>query len=127
MDNSVEIDKRGFGKDRIRAHFLVFGVQSFNGASNIEGTGKNISGVGMFISTKSPFNLGEEFSVSFALPFDGLIINCQCQVAWAREESSGFDKEAGMGVKFLDLGENIKEKIVNWVMEGGGDRRGIRG
>lgn len=64
---------------------------------------KDISKVGLFISTARPFEKGEILDVKFTLPDGNYPIRAKAKVAWSRSEPEGVSKVRGMGIKFLNL------------------------
>ncbi|MDH4226885.1 MAG: PilZ domain-containing protein [Deltaproteobacteria bacterium] len=79
------------------------------------GYAKNISRGGLFISTVNPRKVGEEFKIAFDSPVDGKQIICNSAVAWIRNYSPETKLEAGMGMRFLDLNEEERKTIDEWV------------
>ncbi len=82
------------------------------------GYAKTIGTGGMFLSSVNPKKVGQEFHITFRLPGDKEDIKCRCVVAWLREYSSLIDIEPGMGIRYLDLDEDNKKKIDEWVKKG---------
>ena len=76
---------------------------------------KNISSDGLFISTINPLPQGEIFTVEFFLNMIKVHIRCRVEVMWSRNEKPGSNYETGMGVRFLDLEKDIKERIESWI------------
>lgn len=83
----------------------------------------NISPGGLFIRTDNPLPAGQVLDFEFRLGDGFELINGRGQVVWTRTEDEGPNRPAGMGVRFLDLGEGSKEliyKIVDtYIQEGG--------
>lgn len=77
----------------------------------------NISEGGMFIKTNSPQPVGSVFSFEFRLRDAVKLIQGWGEVAWIREAKDAVaGKDAGMGVKFMDLDQesrNLIRRIVN--------------
>jgi len=71
----------------------------------------------MFIASVNPRQIGEEFIIEFSLP-DKTLIRCKCCVAWRREFVPRSPHEPGMGIKFMDLPEEIIDKVDALVKRG---------
>jgi len=81
---------------------------------------KNISKSGMFIATTNPIEPGEHLELEFTLPAPLLgTVRCHCEVVWKRPMGSHLPNEPGMGIKFLDLDEDISQRIDDWIKENG--------
>jgi len=78
---------------------------------------ENISAGGMFIRTKDPQAPGSMFDFEFTLGEDYTLIHGLGEVVWVRDEDEGFDRPAGMGVRFLSLDEKSRELIDRMVAE----------
>lgn len=83
----------------------------------------NISPGGIFIKTRKPLPAGQVLDFEFRLGDGFELINGRGQVVWTRAEDEGPNRPAGMGIRFLELGEGSKEliyKIVDtYIQEGG--------
>ncbi len=106
-------DKR---KD-LRNHLLVLRVRGESKNKVFFGYAKNISKGGMFISSVNPRKVGEEFIIEFTLPREKKHIQCRCIVEWSRSYKPKSRNEPGMGVRFLDLENDIKKMIDDWVKD----------
>ena len=71
----------------------------------------------MFIATVNPREIGEEFMIEFSLP-DKTPVRCKCRVVCRRDFVPRALHEPGMGIKFLDMAEEIGNKIDRWVKKG---------
>ncbi len=72
---------------------------------------ENLSTGGMFIRTSSPQPPGSMFDFEFTLGEDTMLIHGLGEVVWVREEDEGFDRPAGMGVRFLSLDPDSRQLI----------------
>jgi len=63
----------------------------------------NIGEGGLFIKTDKPLNEGEHFLLKMKLPFIADPLNIQGEVVWTRKVTIGNDKQAGMGIKFIQM------------------------
>ncbi len=77
---------------------------------------KNISRSGMFIATTNPIEPGEQLNLKIPLPapLRGVIC-CRCEVVWKRPFGKYLPFEPGLGVKFLDMPEDMAERIDIWI------------
>jgi uncharacterized protein (TIGR02266 family) len=76
---------------------------------------KNVSRVGLFISTARPFEKGETIELKFFVPNGNYPIRVKGAVVWSRSEPEGVSKVRGMGVKFLNLAPWDEEAITDFV------------
>ena len=75
----------------------------------------DISTGGIFIQTDEPLKQGEQFNLKVFLPYDETELEVLCEVAWSRQgwQISSEDRlSAGMGIKFLNLAPEDKERII---------------
>jgi uncharacterized protein (TIGR02266 family) len=78
----------------------------------------NISMGGMFITTDTPQPPGSVFDFEFSLAEDDFqIIHGLGEVMWVRSVDAGPDLPAGMGIRFLHLGEGSQDLIRRMVDE----------
>jgi len=77
----------------------------------------NISEHGIFIETKEPKQPGTEVRLQFKLPDSEKKIEVMGEVIWVNPIMAGADKEynPGMGIKFVNLKELDKDKILTLV------------
>lgn len=105
---------RGNRRKNLRKQILVLKTSGSDKGSFF-GYGKTISRDGMFITSVNPRKLGEEFEISFRLPGSGAPVKCKCSVIWRREYDPKLKYEPGMGLRFVDLGTDMRDKIDEWV------------
>ncbi len=79
------------------------------------GYAKNISKSGMFVSTVNPKEIDDKFTITFTIPNGGSAIQCKCRVVWAREFKPKQLYEPGMGLELLDLKDEMKKDLHDWV------------
>ncbi|MFZ3072677.1 MAG: PilZ domain-containing protein [Thermodesulfobacteriota bacterium] len=104
-------------RKEVRRHLLVLRVCGEN--DNIFfGYAKNLSRGGLFIATVNPRKIGDEFVISFKLQDSGEKAVCRCRVTWVREYNPKTNSEPGMGIHFIDMEQEIKNKIEEWVKKG---------
>ena len=71
---------------------------------------RDISAGGLFVRAKEPFPLGSEVSLSFRLaPVDPLVA-CRGKVVYSAQD-------VGMGIQFVDLGEESRQRLQKFVDE----------
>lgn len=99
----------------LRTHLLVLKVQGKYSNKSFFGYAKNISQSGLFISSFTPKEAGERFPLEFTLPDTDIMIRCTAEVIWSRRFDPKMNYEPGMGLKFLDLSEEKKKLIDDWV------------
>ena len=76
----------------------------------------NISSGGLFIRTKNPLNVGEQFFIELQLPELEEVLKAKCEVAWARRETGDSEeKPIGMGVKFCEITEKNVQIMRNYI------------
>jgi uncharacterized protein (TIGR02266 family) len=77
----------------------------------------NISEHGIFIETDEPHQPGTAINLQFEIPEIKKKINVKGEVIWINPARPGADKNynPGMGIKFLNLKENDRDKILNLV------------
>lgn len=77
----------------------------------------NIGSRGLFIRTEKPLEQGENFSLKLQLPDLAEPLKIECQVVWRRKQSES-KKETGptgMGIKFIDMSEEVRRTIEQYI------------
>lgn len=119
MENGKPEDQyvvlRSDRRKNLRKQILVLKVKGEDQKGVFFGYCKTVSRGGMFITSVNPRKLGEEFEITFRLTGEPRDIKCKCAVVWVREYDSLTKQEPGMGIKFLDLDENVRDRIENWI------------
>ncbi len=106
----------GDRRRNLRKPLLVQRVRLDDGRRVFFGYAKNISQSGMFISTVNPRRQGEQFDVEMVLPPPlEMPLSCRCEVVWTRDFRKSSDLEPGMGLRFLDLPQDLAVKIEAWI------------
>ena len=86
------------------------------GPKTFFGYAKNISRSGMMIGATSPKEPGTRYILEIPLPDPlNLVATCTCEVVWKREWEKRKCHEPGMGLRFIDLPEDIAAAIDNWL------------
>jgi uncharacterized protein (TIGR02266 family) len=104
-------------RKNLRSHLLVLNLKAESNKRSFFGYAKVIGRGGLFIASVNPKQVGEEFTIEFTLP-DKTPVQCKCSVAWRREFTPKFKYEPGMGIKFLDMPDEIRGKIDTWAKKG---------
>ena len=80
------------------------------------GYSKNISRSGMFIATTNPIETGAQINLEIPLPAPlGKSVRCCCEVVWRRPRGKHLPFEPGIGLKFIDMPEDITQQIDDWI------------
>ncbi|MCC6750929.1 MAG: TIGR02266 family protein [Deltaproteobacteria bacterium] len=77
----------------------------------------DVSEGGLFVATREPQAIGTVLVVEFSLPDDELTIFVKGEVRWIREEGPGPEGVAGMGIRFLNLHEDDRQRIEAFVQK----------
>ncbi len=100
----------------LRAPLIVLRVKVDEGGKTFFGYARNISCSGMFIPATSPREPGSRFVVEISLPAPiDRTVQCPCEVVWQRQFSRKAKHEPGMGLKFIEMPEEIAAAIDAWV------------
>ena len=82
------------------------------------GYSKSFSRSGMFIATTNPIGPGEQIDLEIPLPTAlNQTVRCRCEVVWKRAPSKRLPFEPGMGLKFLNMPEEISIQLDTWIVE----------
>jgi uncharacterized protein (TIGR02266 family) len=116
---SAQDNQRRVQADRrlnLRKPLIVLQARMEDDTKSFFGYAKNISRGGMFIASVNPKEPGSHFKVEFPLPGpEGVHIACSCEVVWKRSYSPKAIYEPGMGLKFVDLSDDVADAIEKWV------------
>jgi uncharacterized protein (TIGR02266 family) len=76
----------------------------------------NISQMGVYLATDTPFDLRHQFLIEIALPEDKGQLKSRCEVVWVNEvEAKDYPK--GMGVKFIELTPEDQELLEDYLRD----------
>jgi len=76
----------------------------------------NISQMGVYLATDSPFDVGSKFSIEIDLPNKKGQIKGKCEVVWVNQvEAKDYPK--GMGVQFVELQSKHKRLLEEYLRE----------
>jgi len=79
-----------------------------------KGFSENISEGGIFVATHDPLPEGERVKIEFTLP-SGKEVDAMGEVRWIRDQMVMGDTMPGMGIRFLDLCEEDRVAIENFL------------
>lgn len=102
-------------RKNLRKQLIVLKVKGEDASGTFFGYAKTLSKGGMFITTVSPKNAGEEFEIAFTLTGDPAPVRGICKVVWKRDYDPKLKQEPGMGVKFVGLDVNMAARIEQWM------------
>ena len=77
---------------------------------------RNISLVGVYLATDTPFDVGYQFEIEIDLPDEKGTIKGGCEVVWVNEVEVE-DYPRGMGVQFIDLTPEDHELLEEYLDE----------
>ena len=119
MEKQPERPKADLRKN-LRAPLIIQKVHIDSERPAFFGYSKNISKSGMFIATTNPIEPGEQINLEFQLPppLKGTV-RCCCEVVWKRPFGTHLPFEPGMGMKFIDMPEEISTQLDQWVRDQG--------
>lgn len=75
----------------------------------------DISAMGIFVSTRAPESPGTRLQLRFTPPGDEDAIECEGDVIWINPDRDGACRNPGMGVQFVDLADEHRERILELV------------
>ncbi len=100
----------------LHAPITVLRTDGNGGPKTFFGYAKNISRSGMMIGATYPKEPGSRFLLEIPLPEPlNLTATCTCEVVWKRDWAKEKCHEPGMGLRFVDLPEDIAQAIDNWL------------
>jgi hypothetical protein len=72
----------------------------------------------MFIATTNPIEAGQQLELEFPLPppLTGTA-RCCCEVVWRRPFGSHLPFEPGIGIRFVDMSDEITDQLDEWISE----------
>jgi len=120
--SSASVEENGISpadlRQNLRAPLIVQKIRIDSDRPVFFGYSKNISRSGLFIATTNPAEPGEQLDLEIPLPgsLQGSI-RCHCEVVWKRPFGKHLPFEPGMGIKFLDLSDELATQIDNWIHE----------
>ena len=102
----------------LRAPLIVQKIKIEDGQKVFFGYSKNISRSGMFIASINPLDPGAQIDVEIPLPSDqNKSVRCRCEVIWKRRFSKKSIYEPGMGLKFIDIPDDLAAELDDWAKQ----------
>jgi uncharacterized protein (TIGR02266 family) len=92
-------------------------------AGFVEEYSANLSLGGMFVRSAEPAPIGARLRIEFRLGGDTPLIEGEGEVVWVRPREDGEGRQAGMGIRFLEIAPPSRQLIFNVVdrhIEAGG-------
>lgn len=100
----------------LRCALLIKKVRLEDDCRVFFGYGTNISRSGLFISSINPTAIGSQFTIEIILPSPlNITFTCRCETVWRRKYSAKDKREPGMGLRFIELDDEIKAQIDTWI------------
>ena len=100
---------------RLRKPLIVLQTNDQSERRTFFGYAKNLSMGGMFIASINPPSPGKKFDIEFTLPpGTGHSVKCTSEVVWYRTYSNRGKYEPGMGMRFIDIPEEMASAIDKW-------------
>lgn len=110
-DSQGGINKRQFLRKQLQIEVSLYSESNF-----YKGFSENISEGGLFIATYDLQPVGAIIEVEFKFPYDNETIKVKGEVRWLREYNPiNPDMIPGMGLKFVNLSDNDKNKIDQFI------------
>lgn len=117
-DKDPDADIQQSKRRDLRAPLIVQKIKIEDGQKVFFGYSKNISRSGMFIASINPLEPGTQIEVSVPLPSNlKRTVQCRCEVIWRRRFSKKSIYEPGMGLKFLDIPEDLATELDSWASQ----------
>lgn len=112
--NGKDGDATGRDRRRYERYDTSIEVDVGNGGTFLFAYIQNISAMGIFIGSTDPFEVGTQLHLRFA--HAGLSLQLIGEVMWVNPVKSFSENlNPGMGVRFLDLSADQREKVVSMV------------
>ncbi|WP_303721625.1 PilZ domain-containing protein [Malonomonas rubra] len=103
-------------RQNLRAPLIIQKIQVESDRPVFFGYSKNLSRSGLFIATTNPIDPGVQLDLEIPLPFPtSETLRCRCEVVWRRPLGKHLPFEPGMGLKFIDMPEDVARRIDDWI------------
>jgi uncharacterized protein (TIGR02266 family) len=115
-----ETDEQSTSQRRrnLRSPMIALNIIAQDGNRTFFGYIKNISRGGLFISSVNPRDLANRFNLEISLPTPiNRTFQVQCEVVWTRRFNPKSPYEPGMGLRFLDISDQVAELIDKWAKQ----------
>ncbi len=105
-------------RKNLRAPLIIQKIRIDGERPAFFGYSKNISKSGMFIASTNTIQPGEQINLEFQLPppLKGTAC-CRCEVVWKRPPGTHLPFEPGMGIKFVDMPEDVTKRLDEWIRD----------
>ena len=98
---------------------LSFSLAFRDAKSLVKAITLDVSGLGVFIKTAKPLDEGTHFNLKMMLPGETEPLRIGCEVAWRRTQTDDPETSpVGMGVKFIQLNTEDRQKLEKTIAEG---------
>lgn len=104
-------------RKNLRYPIIVLKIEEGSERQPLFGYARDISRGGLFIESINPRKPGDRYQIRFTLPEKGFEVRCRCEVVWMREYKKKAKLQPGYGVRFLDLPDDVAQRIDRWVGE----------
>lgn len=98
----------------LRKQVIVLKVTGEDIAGVFFGYAKTIGTGGMFITSVNPRPVGSEFELSFNITEANISVRCKAVVVWRHGYDPKLKQEPGMGIKFIDLDVETRQRVAEW-------------
>ncbi len=102
-------------RQNLRAPLIIQKIHIDSDRPVFFGYSKNISRSGLFVATTHPANPGDQLDLEIPFPIDKKSLRCRCEVVWRRPLGKHLPFEPGMGLRFVDLPQDIIKRIDDWI------------
>ena len=118
--NSATLDDMGMPpadmRQNLRSPLIIQKVHIDADRPVFFGYSKNLSRSGLFIATTNKIEIGDQIDLEIPLPMvSGQAVRCRCEVVWRRPISKLLPFEPGIGLKFIDMPDEICQQIDDWI------------
>lgn len=114
--NTSTEDRMADKRLNLRAPLIIQKVHLDSERPVFFGYSKNISCSGIFVATTNPIEPGMQLDLEIPLPHSTKDkVRCRCEVVWKRPYGKHLPFEPGIGLKFLNMPEEISQAIDAWV------------
>lgn len=96
---------------------LAFSVRYYApDGRRIEGRASGLGGGGLFIDSLTPLPVGTDLTIEFSLPDGGQDwVKARGSVAWVCPKPDQYSFHPGMGIRFIELSESVRDRILDLV------------
>ncbi len=105
---------RRFIRRSLNVEFTVRDVDDIHGGE-IQFDAIDVSEGGAFLRSQLLFEVGNRLEVSFALPDDRTPVHVHARVVWVSQQEDANAHEAGLGLEFVGLSEDERQRINRFV------------